>query len=97
MTMRRSTRDAIRAGISTARWSFIATFGLTATGWLSEVAEWAQDWSTTGDPSGFPSLSTLAAAAVSAAAAALAGLVATIVRYAQSHQALPGRPPHYHD
>ncbi len=91
-----TTRDSIKAGAYTALWSFIAMFGLTATGWLGDVTRWAQDWAQTGTPGTFPSLSVLAAGAVSAAASVLSGFVGTLVRLAQAKTSIvPGHGPEY--
>lgn len=75
-----TNKDAIKAGLYTALWTFIALFGLSLIGWLNDLVAAASNdeaafvW---GDPA------VLIKAAVSAAAAAASGLVGTIVRLAQ--------------
>jgi hypothetical protein len=75
-----TNKDAIKAGLYTALWTFIALFGLSLVGWLNDLVQAASDENATitfGDPA------ILVKAAVSAAAAAASGLVGTIVRLAQ--------------
>jgi len=76
-----ATKNAIKAGLFTALWTFIALFGLSLVGWLNDVVEAASDENATivfGDPA------VLVKAAVSAAAAAASGLVGLVVRLAQT-------------
>ena len=75
-----TNKDAIKAGLYTALWTFIALFGLSLVGWLNDlVANASGDEAQIvfGDPA------VLIKAAVSAAAAAASGLVGTVVRLAQ--------------
>lgn len=75
-----TNKDAIKSGVYTALWTFIALFGLSVVGWLNDVVEAASGDNAAvvfGDPA------VLIKAAVSAAAAAASGLVGTIVRLAQ--------------
>lgn len=75
-----TNKDAIKAGLYTALWTFVALFGLSVVGWLNDVVEAASGDNASvvfGDPA------VLVKAAVSAAAAAASGLVGTIVRLAQ--------------
>lgn len=75
-----TNKDAVKAGLYTALWTFIALFGLALVGWLNDIGEAASANDGTiffGDPA------VLVKAAVSAAAAAASGLVGTIVRLAQ--------------
>lgn len=85
-----SAYKALRPALMAAWWTFLAIFGLTITGWLGDVAEWASASGTTG----FPSLSVLGYGAVSAAAAAASGVVAFVVRTAQGYTGT-GHPPSY--
>lgn len=75
-----TNKDAIKAGLYTALWTFIALFGLSAVGWLNDVVEAAS-----GDGASvvYPDPSVLVKAAASAAAAAASGLVGAVVRLAQ--------------
>lgn len=75
-----TNKDAVKAGLYTALWTFIAFFGLSLVGWLNDVLGWAG--SDAADLT-FPDPTVLMKAAVSAAAAAASGLVGTIVRLAQ--------------
>lgn len=94
--MDKPTVDSIKAGAYTSAWTFIALFGGSSVGWLSDVGDWASSWGATGSTVDFPSLSVLASAAVAAVAAAGSGFVGTIVRLAQSKiSKLPGGPPVY--
>jgi hypothetical protein len=75
-----TNKDAIKAGVYTALWTFIALFGLSVVGWLNDLVQAASNDDATivfGDPA------ILIKAAVSAAAAAASGLVGTVVRLAQ--------------
>lgn len=66
-----TTRDALRAALATALWSFVGLFGLSLLGWLADL----QQWASSSGASAFPSLSVLGYAAVAAVAAAvIAGL-----------------------
>lgn len=85
-----AAKKALRPALMTALWAFIGTFGLTLTGWLADVAKWASDSGATP----FPGLSVLGYGAVAAAAAAASGVVAFIVRAAQSYTGT-GKPPTY--
>lgn len=93
--MNPTTLDSIKAGAYTALWTALATFGLSATGWLADVGEWAAEWGSTGAPGDFPSLTVLASAAVSAVVAIASGIVGTLVRLAQAKTSIPGSPPVY--
>ena len=75
-----TNKDAIKAGLYTALWTFIALFGLSFVGYLNDVVEWA-----TGDGATivFPDPYVLVKAAAAAVSAAAAGLVGTLVRLAQ--------------
>lgn len=83
-------RDATKAALFTALWTFIGVFGVSLAGWVSDVAAWAGT-----DGAVFPAVTPLGKAAVAAFAAAASGLVGWIVRTAQSHGMLPGEAPHY--
>ncbi len=72
--------DAVKAGLYTALWTFIALFGLGLADWLNEVLAWA---TSDGAAVVFPDASVLVKAAAAATAAAASGLVGTIVRLAQ--------------
>lgn len=86
-----NTVNAWKAALWTFVWTFIALFLTSALGWFQDVYEWA---STSGaEP--LPGVSTLGYAAVTAGVAALSGLLAFIVRYAQSKNLLPGSGPVY--
>lgn len=86
-----NTRDAIRAARNAALWAFLGTFGMTALGWLGDVAEWASSSGATQ----FPGLSVLGFGVVSAATSAATFAVAAGVRLAQAAGWVPGRPPSY--
>lgn len=88
-----TTRDALKAAGWSAVWTFVALFGLSAVGWLQDVAQWAS--SNGADP--LPGLSVLGFAAVSAVVAAVSGLVTAIVRVAQAKGMVPGQGPAYTD
>lgn len=85
----RSLRNALRAGLATAAFTFVVLFGGSLVGWLDQVVEWAET-----EGASFPTLSVLGRAAVSAAAAAGAGAVNTVVRWAQGAKGR-GHPPDY--
>lgn len=75
-----TNKDAVKAGLYTALWTFIALFGLALVGWLNDLVAAASNDDAAivfGDPA------VLIKAAVSAAAAAASGLVGTVVRLAQ--------------
>lgn len=74
------TRDAWRAALATAFFSFVTLFGLAALSWLQDV--WA--WANGGGAALFPDPSVLYKAAVAAVVSALIGLVNFAVRWAQS-------------
>ena len=76
-----ANKNAIKAGIYTALWTFIALFGLSTVGWLNDVVGWA---GSEGATVAFPDPSVLMKAAASAAAAAASGLVGAVVRLAQA-------------
>lgn len=78
--MNDATKNAFKAGLYTALWTFIALFGLSLVGWLNDLIEFA---SNDGATVSFPDPSGLVKAALSAAAAASAGLVGLVVRLAQ--------------
>lgn len=71
--------DAIKAGLWTALFTFIALFGASLLGWISDVVEWAGE-SGTGE---FPDVTVLGKAAIAAFGAASAGLVNLVVRLTQ--------------
>lgn len=75
-----TNKDAIKAGLYTALWTFIALFGLSLVGWLGDVTEWA-----TGDGATvvFPDPAVLVKAAAAAVAAAASGFVGAIIRLGQ--------------
>ncbi len=75
-----TNKDAVKAGLYTALWAFIALFGLSLVGWLNDVVGWA---GSDGANVSFPNPSVLMKAAAAAAAAAASGLVGTVVRLAQ--------------
>lgn len=89
-TIAQAAYHALRPALMTALWTFIALFGLTFTGWLGDVAEWASSSGT----QEFPALSILGYGVVSAAAAAASGVVAFVVRAAQTYTGT-GKPPTY--
>ena len=86
-----TTKDTMKAGAYTALWAFIALFGLSLAGWLSDLYQWAS--SSGREP--LPGLSVLGYALVAAIASSVAGLVTFIVRFAQSKNVLPGSGPTY--
>lgn len=86
-----STRDALKAAGWSAVWTFIALFGVSTLGWLSDVAQWASSQGT--EP--LPALSVLGYAVVSAAVAAVSGVITAAVRLAQAKGVLPGNGPSY--
>ena len=75
-----TTRDAWRAALATAFFSFVTLFGLAALSWLQDVWTWASG----GTAALFPDPSVLYKAAVAATVSALIGLVNFAVRWAQS-------------
>lgn len=86
------TRNSLKAGLWTALWTFIGTFGLlTLTPWVADVAAWATAQGTTE----FPDVSVLGYGVVAALTSAVSGLVALVVRFAQAHTSIPGGPPQY--
>jgi hypothetical protein len=86
-----NTKDAFKAALWTMLWTFLALFLTSALGWLQDVYE----WSSTSGAEPLPGISTLGYAAVTAGVAALSGLIAFVVRYAQSKNLLPGSAPVY--
>jgi hypothetical protein len=82
---------ALKSAAYTALWTFIGMFGLSVAGFLAQVAEWASSSGRTP----FPGVGTLGFALISALAAGAGGIVAFLVRYAQSRLVLPGAPPIY--
>lgn len=78
-------RNAIKAGLWTALFSFITLFGLALVGWLQDVMAWASE---EGAGASFPDFTTLGYAAASAATSAVIGLVNGVVR---SIQAVTGK------
>ncbi len=87
-----TTRDAVRAALFSALWAFLGIFGLALTGWLSDVIAWAGD---VNNVVVFPDPRVLVKALVSAVASALIGLIAFVVRYAQSRGVIGGKAPTY--
>lgn len=76
-----TNKDAVKAGLYTALWTFIALFGLSLTEWLNDLTAAAS--ADNGELVFYGDPTVLVKAAVSAAAAAASGLVGTIVRLAQ--------------
>lgn len=85
-----ATRNAIRAGATTAGFSFVVLFGATLVGWSQDVVEWSSD----SGASPFPGLSVLGYGAVSAVGSAAIGAVNGAVRWAQGRLGV-GTPPTY--
>lgn len=81
--------NTVKSALYTFLWTFIGLFGVTLLGWFQVVGEWASKHGH--EP--FPDVSVLGYGLVSAAGAAAAGLVAFIVRFAQTKNVLPGEPP----
>lgn len=73
-------KNAIKAGLFTALWTFIGMFGLAFLGWLNDVQQWA---TSDGAVTVFPDTSVLVKAAIAAVAAAAGGVVGTVVRLVQ--------------
>ena len=76
----RSLSNETRAALATFANTTIGTFALTATGWLGDVAEWANSSGATT----FPSLSVLGYGAVAAVTGAAAGATNWVYRKVQS-------------
>lgn len=85
------TRNALKAAAMAGMWSFAGTFGLALLGFLNDVGRWAADHGRTP----FPSTSVLGYSAIAATVALATGVVAAVIRLAQAHGYLPGRPPTY--
>lgn len=83
--------DSIKSAAYTALWTFLGAVAVLSTGWLADLAEWASS----SGKAPLPGLSTIGYAVVSAFFAAAGGVVAFVVRFAQSKNALPGQPPSY--
>ena len=81
--------DSIKSACSTALWTFVGSVAILSTGWLADLAKWA---SSSGHAP-LPGLSVIGYAVLSALFAAAGGLVAFVVRFAQSKNVLPGQPP----
>ena len=75
-----ATTNAVKAGVYTALWTFIAIFGLSLIGWLNDIVGWATN---DGAVISFPDATVLVKAAAAAAAAAASGIVGTVIRLAQ--------------
>jgi H+/Cl- antiporter ClcA len=80
----------LKAGAYSALWAFIGVFGLGITGWLLDVLNWANS---KGEVE-FPDVSTVGYLLVAAVVGAVIGLVATVVRFAQSRTGT-GEVPQY--
>lgn len=76
--------DWIRRPLRVFVFGFVGVFAVTLTGWLQEVAKWANS---EGDP--FPSLGVLGKAAVAAAASAAVTTVALIVNLLEDKTKMP--------
>lgn len=88
-----TTRDALKAAVVTAVWTFLAVFAATLTGWLGDVAGWAADRQREGVV--FPDPGVLVKGAAAAFSAALAGVGNFTHRYLQSRRLLGGEGPVY--
>lgn len=88
-----TTRNALQAGAFTALWTFLAVFGLSLTGWLTDVANWAADSS---GAVVFPDPRVLVKALVSGVVAAASGFVGLVVRLSQAKGVIGGSAPSYH-
>jgi hypothetical protein len=75
-----TTLDAVKAALYTALWTFIGLFAVSLLGLVQQVAQWASSSGHTP----LPGLSVVGYAVVSAFTAAASGLVAFVVRYAQT-------------
>lgn len=87
--MKPATLNAVKLALSTALWSFIGSVCVLSAGWLGDLAKWA---SSSGH-SPLPGLSVIGYAVMSALIASSGGIVAFVVRFAQSRNVLPGEPP----
>lgn len=85
------TSAAFKSACWSALWAFIATFGVSLTGWLMDVTEWASD---ANNSVVFPDPSVLVKAAVAAAVAAGTGVVSFLIRFAQGKLGV-GKVPVY--
>ncbi len=83
-------RDAVKAGLWTAVFSFATLFSVSLLGFLGDVLAWAQ--AAPGTVVVFPDPSVLAKAAVAALVAAAIGLVNTLVRLVQARLGLGSGP-----
>lgn len=73
-------RAPLKRAARTFLWSFIALFGLSLTGWLQEVIQWASD---NEGVVVFPDPAVLIKAAVAAVASAAVGLVGFVINLAE--------------
>lgn len=83
--------DPIKSALSTALWSFLGAVAILTTGWLADLAKWASS----SGRSPLPGLSVIGYAVLSALFASAGGIVAFVVRFAQSKNVLPGQPPSF--
>lgn len=83
--------NALKSALYTALWTFLGSVAILATGWLADLAKWAS--SSGHEP--LPGLSVIGYAVLSALFAAAGGIVAFVVRFAQSKNVLPGQPPSF--
>jgi hypothetical protein len=83
--------NPLKAGVSTAVFTFLGLFGASLVGWVQAVVDWAAA-SGAGE---FPSVSVLGKAALSAGGATLVGLLNYVVRELQAAGLLPGSGPTY--
>lgn len=79
----------LRAGVTTAWFTFLALFGLSVLDVLADLLAWAS-----AEDAPFPDLSVLGKALVTATASAAAGIVNAVVRFAQERIGR-GNPPIY--
>lgn len=84
--------NSLKSGLYTALWTFIGTVLLLSVGWLQSLAS----WSSTNGHAPLPGLSTIGYAVIGALVSAASGLVAFLVRTAQTTiPAVPGAPPQF--
>lgn len=83
--------NALKSALYTALWTFVGSVAVLSIGWLQSVAKWA---SSSGHAP-LPGLSTIGYAVIAAGISAAGGIVAFVVRFAQSKGWLPGKPPSF--
>lgn len=84
--------NSLKSGLYTALWTFIGTVLLLSVGWLQSLAA----WSSTNGHAPLLGLSTIGYAVIGALVSAASGLVAFLVRTAQTTiPAVPGEPPQF--